>query len=320
MPAVRTVTISKATRRASSPIATQTSAKRLRRASSPLLPQYLFPPSSEEEHLQRIEEEPDREVANERVCELQRLAAGSPTNHVKVQNYKNEYDYEEMFGKFIPDGAFAHWEETEQEMRENLEEVFDEAMTTAIHLSPDRLRQFLVGRDNYEAVCGIPFKIHDPIGRRDLEKKLKELAVYDRVKQHSRGDPDLEDKITSRRTCTITAVNPFRLKDPRRLECNTYLRECRAWFLGDNTPQPPTLGDPQFVVMLTNRDRDLVPNADCLGTYIEHEVWHLQIKEYMADAWACARAPAPSFAIPTHFFMGVINLSALVVLYFPAIF
>jgi hypothetical protein len=32
-----------------------------------------------------------------------------------------------MFGKFIPDGAFADWEETEQEMRENLEEVFDEA-------------------------------------------------------------------------------------------------------------------------------------------------------------------------------------------------
>jgi hypothetical protein len=106
MPAVCTVPISKATRRASSPIATQTSAKRLRRASSPLLPQYIFPPSSEEEHLQRIEEEPDREVANERVCELQRLAgmspslkpvayltsvsAGSPTNHVKVQNYKNE--------------------------------------------------------------------------------------------------------------------------------------------------------------------------------------------------------------------------------------
>ncbi|KAJ7863417.1 hypothetical protein B0H13DRAFT_2354182 [Mycena leptocephala] len=287
MPAVRTVTISKATRRASSPIATQTSAKRLRRASSPLLPQYLFPPSSEEEHLQRIEEEPDREVANERVCELQRLAAGSPTNHVKVQNYKNERDdYEEMFGKFTPDGAFADWEETEQEMRENLEEVFDEAMTTAIHLSPDRLRQFLVGRDNYEAVCGIPFKIHDPIGRRDLEKKLKELAVYDRVKQRSRGDPDLEDKITSGGLC------------------DTYLRECRAWFLGDNTPQPPTLGDPQFVIMLTNRDRDLVPNADCLGTYIEHEVWRLQIKEYMADAWARACAPAPSFAIPTHLFYG----------------
>jgi hypothetical protein len=95
-------------------------------------------------------------------------------------------------------------------------------VTTAIHLSPDRLRQFLVGRDNYEAVCGIPFKIHDPIGCCDLEKKLKELAVYDRVKQRSRGDPDLEDKITSWRTCTIAAVNPFRLKDPRRLECDTY--------------------------------------------------------------------------------------------------
>jgi hypothetical protein len=95
-------------------------------------------------------------------------------------------------------------------------------VTTAIHLSPDRLRQFLVSRDNYEAVCGIPFKIHDPIRRRDLEKKLKELAVYDRVKQRSRGDPNLEDKITSWRTCTITAVNPFRLKDLRRLECDTY--------------------------------------------------------------------------------------------------
>ncbi|KAJ7851450.1 hypothetical protein B0H13DRAFT_1905136 [Mycena leptocephala] len=302
MPAVCTITTSKATRRASSPIAMQTSSKRLRRASSPLLPQYVFPRSSEEEHLQRIEEELDCEAANERVCELQRLAAGSPTNHVKVQNYKNERDdYEELFGKFIPDGAFTHWEETEQEMRENLEEVFDDTMTTAIHLSPDRLRQLLVGRDNYKAVCGIPFKIHDPISRRDLEKKLKELVVYDRVKQHSRGDPDLEDKITSRWTCTITAVNPFRLN---RLECDTYLRECRAWFLGDNTPQPPTLGDPQFVIVLTNRDRELVPNADCLGTYIEHEVWRLQIREYMADTWARARAPAPSFAIPAHLFYG----------------
>jgi hypothetical protein len=36
-------------------------------------------------------------------------------------------DYEELFGKFIPDRAFARWEKTEQEMRENLEDVFDQA-------------------------------------------------------------------------------------------------------------------------------------------------------------------------------------------------
>jgi hypothetical protein len=36
-------------------------------------------------------------------------------------------DYEEMFGKFIPDRAFARWENTEQEMRGNLEELFGEA-------------------------------------------------------------------------------------------------------------------------------------------------------------------------------------------------
>ncbi|KAJ7834307.1 hypothetical protein B0H13DRAFT_2369962 [Mycena leptocephala] len=305
MPAVRTAVTCKTARRASSPMATQTSSKRLRRASSPLLPQYLFPQSSEEELLRRIEEEPDREMANERVCELQRLAAGSPTNYTKVQNYKNERDdYEEMFGKFMPDRGYARWEKMEREMRENLEDVFDQAMTTAVHLSPDRLRQFLVSRDNYETVCGIPFKIHDPLGRRDLEKKLKQLTVFDRVKERSEGDPDREEEITSRRTCTITAVNPFSLKDPRRLECDTYLRERRAWFLGDNTPQPPTLGDAEFVISLTNKDRDHCPNANCLGTYIDHEVWRLEIKEYMADARARARAPAPSFAIPAHRFYG----------------
>jgi hypothetical protein len=95
-------------------------------------------------------------------------------------------------------------------------------VTTAVHLSPDRLRQFLVGQDNYETVCGIPFKIHDPLGRRDLEKKLKQLTVFDRIKERSEGDPDREEEITSRRTCTIMAVNPFSLKDPRRLECDTY--------------------------------------------------------------------------------------------------
>jgi hypothetical protein len=82
MPAVRTAVTCKTARRASSPMATQTSSKRLRRASSPLLPQYLFPQSSEEELLRRIEEEPDREMANERVCELQRLAGmSSSLNH-----------------------------------------------------------------------------------------------------------------------------------------------------------------------------------------------------------------------------------------------
>jgi hypothetical protein len=84
------------------------------------------------------------------------------------------------------------------------------------------VHQFLVGWDNYETVCGIPFKIHDPLGRCNLEKKLKELTVYDRVKERSEGDPDHEEEITSWRTCTITAINPFSLKDLRRLECDTY--------------------------------------------------------------------------------------------------
>jgi hypothetical protein len=36
-------------------------------------------------------------------------------------------DYEEMFGKFIPDRGYARWEKMEREMRENLEDVFDQA-------------------------------------------------------------------------------------------------------------------------------------------------------------------------------------------------
>jgi hypothetical protein len=95
-------------------------------------------------------------------------------------------------------------------------------VTTAIHISPNGLREFLVSQPNYEAVCRIPFKIHDPDIRCALKKKLKQLAVYDRVKEHSQGDPNCEEEITSRRTCTITVVNPFPLKDLRHLECNTY--------------------------------------------------------------------------------------------------
>jgi hypothetical protein len=34
------------------------------------------------------------------------------------------------------------------------------------------------------------------------------------------------------------------------------------------------------------------------------EVWRREIKEYMADALARARGPAPSFAIPAHLFYG----------------
>jgi hypothetical protein len=44
--------------------------------------------------------------------------------------------------------------------------------------------------------------------------------------------------------------------------------------------------------------------GDRLLNFFSDEVWHLQIKEYMADAWVRARAPVPSFAIPTHLFYG----------------
>ncbi|KAJ7194801.1 hypothetical protein GGX14DRAFT_404364 [Mycena pura] len=89
----------------------------LRRASSPLLPEVVLPPTSTQTRhrdlktrLRHAEEEQERMVMNEMVCDLRARAEAAPDNSVMQQEYVfKRDDYEERFGKFVPDSEHGAW-------------------------------------------------------------------------------------------------------------------------------------------------------------------------------------------------------------------
>jgi hypothetical protein len=89
----------------------------------------------------------------------------------------------------------------------------------AINARP--LREFCLARQNFEDTCGIPFKLHPRI-LDDLRKKVNELLVYDNLRVVTQGDPVLMERTVGRAVATFTAINPFGMQDPRRVECDAY--------------------------------------------------------------------------------------------------
>ncbi|KAJ7934390.1 hypothetical protein B0H13DRAFT_2305808 [Mycena leptocephala] len=303
MPAVRTTATSKATRRTSSPIGTQASSRPLRRGSSPLLPQYLLPATGEEERLRRIEEEPEREAANAHVHELQRLAVEDPNDRAKAREYMYARDdYEEEFGKYIPDATFERWERKRDQLATDVARKVAPALRCVVAINACPLREFCLARQNFEDTCGIPFKLHPRI-LDDLRKKVNELLVYDNLRVVTQGDPVLMERTVGRAVATFTAINPFGMQDPRRVECDAYLRERRAWFLGHaRAAGTPTLGDHKFLFQLTNEHAKNPGSVDCLMTYIKYEVWREEIRRYIAKAIKRASEEGPSAEVSVQSF------------------
>jgi hypothetical protein len=89
----------------------------------------------------------------------------------------------------------------------------------AINAHP--LREFCLARQNFEDTCGIPFKLHPRI-LDDLRKKVNELLVYNNLRVMTQGDPVLMERTVGRAVATFTAINPFGMQDPRRVECDAY--------------------------------------------------------------------------------------------------
>jgi hypothetical protein len=76
-------------------------------------------------------------------------------------------------------------------------------------------------RQNFEDTCRIPFKLHPRI-LNDFRKKVNELLVYDNLRVVTQGDPILMERTVGRVVAMFTAINPFGMQDPRRVECDTY--------------------------------------------------------------------------------------------------
>ncbi|KAJ7912869.1 hypothetical protein B0H13DRAFT_1874449 [Mycena leptocephala] len=167
MPAVRTTATSKATRRTSSSIGTQASSRPLRRGSSPLLPH--------------------------RESQRSRQAARI---HVPGD------DYEEEFGKYIPNAAFERWERKRDQLATNVARKVAPALRCVVAINARPLREFCLARQNFEDTCGIPFKLHPHI-LDDLRKKVNELLVYNNLRVVTQGGsrPHGEDGWTGGGNC-----------------------------------------------------------------------------------------------------------------------
>ncbi|KAJ7856783.1 hypothetical protein B0H13DRAFT_2357228 [Mycena leptocephala] len=286
MPAVCTTTTSMATRRTSSPIGTQASSRPLSQGSSHLLPQYLLPGSGEEERLRHIEEEPECEAANTHVHKLQCLAR-SQQSHQGMRIHVLGDDYEEEFGKYIPNAAFECWERKRNQLR-----GAEGGYGALSPLTPVRSASF--ARQNFEDTCRIPFKLHLHI-LDDFRKKVNELLVYNNLRVVTQGDPILMERTVGRVVAMFTAINPFGMQDPRRVECNMYLQEHRTWI--------PVA----WSVMRISENVALAyaknpGSVDCLMIYIKYEVWREEIRRYIAKAIKHAREEGPSAEVPIQSF------------------
>ncbi|KAJ7823932.1 hypothetical protein B0H13DRAFT_2375779 [Mycena leptocephala] len=225
--------------------------------------------NGEEERLRRIEEEPEREAANAHVHELQRLAVEDPNDRAKAREYMYARDdYEEEFGKYIPDATFERWERKRDQLATDVARKVAPALRCVVAINARPLREFCLARQNFEDTCGIPFKLHPRI-LDDLRKKVNELLVYDNLRVVTQGDPVLMER-------TIPV----------------------AWS-ATRISENVALG---FWVTLGRRHAKNPGSVDCLMTYIKHEVWREEIRRYIAKAIKRASEEGPSAEVSVQSF------------------
>ncbi|KAJ7194706.1 hypothetical protein GGX14DRAFT_576154 [Mycena pura] len=266
----------------------------LRRASSPFLPELVLPPTSTQTprqdlntRLRHAEEEQERMIMNEMVCDLQ----AAPDNSVMQQEYVfKRDDYEERFGKFVPDSEHGAW----FARRDSEHKALCAWRELIVDLSPfkdgAKLQEYFDKEDAFATEFGITFGADDG-NDATLQNKRQLLHNYKKLLQRANGDMDVAARIAGR-NYILNVVNPFQVKDDRRMEFDLKLRRWAAKLQGvDIATLEPTFGNIKFRFELANKFE--TGDERRLHYWCQRRVWAGFIKEEEAAAHQQARLLPP---------------------------
>ncbi|KAJ6553755.1 hypothetical protein DFH09DRAFT_1085513 [Mycena vulgaris] len=235
---------------------TRTKQKALRRLSSPLLPHTILPSiqsrqAARNTELRHAAEEDERAFLNKVVYRLGKDAAASPNDEVIAATYhfKRE-DYEEQYGKYIPDAENADWFSRKERMYLDLLDM--RAQTGEAHLNDGlfladtllehfshlhhraELWAYFDAVHAYEQEFGLAFEVDD-VDDHTFRMKRKVLVEFDRLMSRHEGDVCAALEAAGR-PFTFSVANLFAGNDERRVDFDMrrstrtigWIMQCRA--------------------------------------------------------------------------------------------
>ncbi|KAJ6626105.1 hypothetical protein B0H10DRAFT_2211614 [Mycena sp. CBHHK59/15] len=134
------------------------------------------------------EEEQECVMLNEQVMMLRDLAAASPKNTMKAKDYDTmREDYEEQFGKFIPDSENTTWHVCKEETFEDLVKMRGSVVYYSHLYKTDELCAYFDAVDAFQAEYGLKFDVDDNWST-SFDSKRKVLEQYDELMDRADGD------------------------------------------------------------------------------------------------------------------------------------
>ncbi|KAJ7083571.1 hypothetical protein C8R44DRAFT_894457 [Mycena epipterygia] len=177
--------------------------KTMRRLSSPLLPLAVFPSiqscqGARNAKLRKAAEEVERATLNEQVWMLRDAAAVAPNDLMKFKEYRFKLsDYEDQFGKFIPDNENADWHTRKEAAFDALVVQRREVVFLSHHTHNSELHDYFGTVDVYEAEFGVTFDL-DHGWSHTLKTKRKLLQCYDDLMDRADGNRQRASDIAGR--------------------------------------------------------------------------------------------------------------------------
>ncbi|KAJ7220487.1 hypothetical protein GGX14DRAFT_559279 [Mycena pura] len=203
--------------------------------------------------LRHAEEEQEQMVMNKMVCDLRARAEAAPDNSVMQQEYVfKRDDYEERFSKFVPDSEHGAW----FARRDSEHKALSAWRELIVDLSPfedgAKLQDYFDKEDVFATEFGITFGADDG-NDVTLQNKCQLLYHYKKLLQRANGDMDVAARIAGK-NYILNVVNPFEVKDDRRMEFDLKLRRWAAKLQGvDISTLKPTFGNIKFRFELLNK-------------------------------------------------------------------
>ncbi|KAJ7442422.1 hypothetical protein FB451DRAFT_1440130 [Mycena latifolia] len=240
---------------------------------------------------------------NKEVCETRALAS-SPQNTGKATHARwSKEDYEDLYGKFIPDDDNEVWHARKDTAYAALV-VLREGVIYSSHIHDrEKLLEYFAAEDAFHTEFGAAFEVDDG---HDHPLQLKRLLIQHHTElMHRAGGDYWEAFEIAAEPFTYVVVNPFPGDDERRVELDEKLRAIYACYRIDGKPPWfPTVGRRTFVFDLPNTYGKL--DERCLEYWCHCQIWKEDIESYMQKAREDAALPKPApRVIPPSIFYGL---------------
>ncbi|KAJ7156585.1 hypothetical protein C8R43DRAFT_1125770 [Mycena crocata] len=265
--------------------ASGTQRKIVRRLSSPLLPDTILPSinsvAAEEEKATRLsEEEDERAILNDQLCQLQVLKDEKPGDDLVQQEFKFLLeDYEEHFGRFIPDSDNAEWHRRKEVDMRRLVELRQQIAYASIARNYDTVAEYFNAVHDFKTEFDVVFAPRDGVN----------------------GDI-LRAAEVSRQRWTFSIPNPFIPDDERHLDFHRHLQQRNYEFQNGLSIPWASASTWKFVFFVPPGMSD---PYDVIDHYCLRRVLREDIRQEFRKAVQRARLPkvAPH-AIPAGVFYG----------------